>query len=208
MKFVGEHRDLGVLVSSSLKFHSHVDNVVRKASGLANNLLRSTVCREQSFMVSLFVSHIRPIMDYCSVLWNLGYLGDVRKMESVQRRWTRQIEGMVGLDYGTRLERLGLFSVAGRHLRADLIKVWKLFHREDRELFDGLFDRRTHASTRGHEFKLAVPRSRTDVKHRFFSSRVVSVWNGLPEIAVLAGSVDGFKKCLVEFRRELFYGVL
>ena len=72
-------------------------------------------------------------MDYCSVLWNLGYLSDMRRMESVQRRWTRQIEGMVGLDYGTRLERLGLFSVAGRHLRADLIKVWKLFHHE---LFD------------------------------------------------------------------------
>ena len=147
-------------------------------------------------------------MDYCSVLWNLGYLGDVRRMESVQRRWTRQIEGMVGLDYGMRLERLGLYSVAGRHLRADLIKVWKLFHREDRELFVGLFDRRTHVSTRGHEFKLAVPRSRTDIKHRFFSSRVVSVWNGLPEVAVLAGSVDGFKKCLVECCRELFYRVL
>ena len=93
----------------------------------------------------------------------------------MQRRWTRQTEGVGRLDYGTRLTRLGLYSVAGRLLRADLIKVWKLFHREDRELLDGLFDRRTHASTRGHEFKLAVPRSRTDLKHKVFSSRVIFV---------------------------------
>ena len=39
LRVVGRHKDLGVLVDRSLKFLVHVNNIVRKASGLANNLL-------------------------------------------------------------------------------------------------------------------------------------------------------------------------
>ena len=81
------------------------------------------MCREVPFMTTLFISHVRPILDYCSTVWNLGYLGDVRKLESVQRKWTRQMEGMSGLNYDARLKRIGIYSVAGRFFRADLVKV-------------------------------------------------------------------------------------
>ena len=68
LEIVENHRDLGVIVDSSLKFHVHVRNLVRKAAGLASNLLRSAVNRSPEFMVPLFVSHIRPILDYCSCI--------------------------------------------------------------------------------------------------------------------------------------------
>ena len=76
--------DLGVLVDSKLRFHDHVHYVVREAGGLASELLRSTICHTSVFMVSLFVSHIRPIVDFCSNVWNVGYFGDIRLLESVQ----------------------------------------------------------------------------------------------------------------------------
>ena len=79
-------------------------------------------------MVTLFVSHIRPILDYCSTLWNLGYMNDVRRLEGVQRRWTKEVAGLGDLDYLARLRVLGLYSVYGRMFRADLIKIWKAFH--------------------------------------------------------------------------------
>ena len=123
MKLVDTHRDLGVLVDSSLKFHKHINTIVCKSAGLANQLLRSTVNRSRAFMIPLFVSHIRPILDYCSVVWNTGFLGDLRRLESIQRRWTREIEGLEGMSYTERLKELELYSVYGRLLRADLIKV-------------------------------------------------------------------------------------
>ena len=46
-------------------------------------------------MITLFVTHIRPIVDYCYMLWNVGYTGDGRK-----------IDGMQGLSYGERLKSL------------------------------------------------------------------------------------------------------
>ena len=163
LQLVEKHRDLGVVVDRTLKFHIHVDVTVRKA----NCLLRSTVCREGSFMVSLFVSHVRPILDYCSSVWNTGYVGDIRKLESVQRRWTRQIVGLEGLDYPARLRRVGLYSIAGRMLRADIVKVWKVLRGVCCEGLRDLFDFRVHSATRGHEYKLAVPRCRSELKRRF-----------------------------------------
>ena len=92
------------------------------------DLLRSTICRSKVFMVSLFVSHIRPVIDYGSCLWNVGYLQDVRRLESLQRRWTREIEGLGGLSYVSRLKEVGLYSVCGRLLRLDVVKIWKSFY--------------------------------------------------------------------------------
>ena len=37
------HKDLGILVDNTLKFHSHIKTTINKAAGLANNLLRSTL---------------------------------------------------------------------------------------------------------------------------------------------------------------------
>ena len=168
LKLVKSHKDLGVVVDSSLKFHQHIDSIVGKAAGLANQLLRATVCREPGFMVSLFVSHIRPLLDYCATVWNLGFICDTKKLERIQRRWTKQVEGMQDTCYEARLQQLCLYSIRGRLLRADLIKVWKVFHaRTDVGLVE-MFDRQFHRATRGHQFKLSIPRCRIEIKKKVF----------------------------------------
>ena len=69
-------------------------------------------------------------MDLSSSVWSVGYLGDVRLLESVQRRWTREITGIGHLSYVETLKVLGLYSVYGRLMCADLIECWKVFHSE------------------------------------------------------------------------------
>ena len=117
------YKDLGIIVDNSLKFHLHIRSVVQKVGGTMSNLLKCTVCRSASFMVALYMSHIRPIMDYGSCVWNMQYLSDVRLLESTLRRWTREIVGVQTLSYKERLKSIGLHSVWGRLLRADLVKV-------------------------------------------------------------------------------------
>ena len=108
---VSSHSDLGTIIDSDLKFHKHIQSVVHKAGGLAQNLLKSTVCRSQDFMLFLFTTHVRPITDYCSCLWNVGYIEDLHKLEKIQRHWTKQIEGLSSLSYADRLESLKLYSI-------------------------------------------------------------------------------------------------
>ena len=199
------HRDLGVIVDCSLRFHSHVNMVAGKSSALSNQLLRSTVCRDRDFMVSVFVAHIRPIIDYASTVWNVGYMGDVRKLERVQRRWTRETIGMTGLDYQDRLKDMGLFSIYGRLLRADLIKIWKCFHSDVDVGLSTLLEQQSHAATRNHGFKLSIPRCRSEVRRRFWGVRGVSLWNSLPASIVQSTSLETFKKRLDSHMEGEFY---
>jgi len=56
-----------------------------------------------------------------------------------------------------------------------------------------------HYSTRGHELKLYTRRSRLELRKNFFSQRVVTHWNKLPETpesVVMAETVNMFKNRL------------
>ena len=188
-------RDLGVVVDSSLKFHLHINEVCRKANGIANSILRGTICRSPEFMVQVFITHIRPIIDFASVVWNTGYVGDLQMLESIQRRWTKKIAGFADHPYSVRLSTLNLFSIKGRLLRADLILVWKIMAGLCPSL-NALFERVAHGRTRGHSRKIFKPRHSTDVRSRFFSLRVIDLWNSLPEEVVSVQSVQTFKRLL------------
>ena len=87
--------------------------------------------RSPQFMVTLFIFHVRPILEYCCSVWNLGYVTDSILLERVQRRWTKSIHGLSALSYHERLRSLDLFSLKGRRLRHDLIKYWRMFHVEE-----------------------------------------------------------------------------
>ena len=102
------HKDLGITVDSTLKFHSHISITVKKAAGLANNLLKSTLCRNKDFLITLFKTHIRPLLEFGSTVWNTGYSGDLRLLESTQQRWTKHISGLSELSYADRLQNLNL----------------------------------------------------------------------------------------------------
>ena len=202
---VNDHKDLGVLVDTSLRFHMHTKSIANKAAGLAANLLKATICRTQNFMLTLFITHVRPLLEYCSCLWNTGYLSDLKMLETVQRSWTRHIDGMTGLSYKERLIALDLYSVRGRLIRADIIKYWKIFHSDCSISPEDLFSTALHSHTRGHRFKIAHQYSSVDLRSRFFSFRCVRLWNSLPDHVVALDSLPAFKSALHNCLGDILY---
>ena len=202
---VSSAKDLGVLVDTDLKFHTHIRTVCQKAGGLTQNLLKSTVSRSPEFMMFLYKTHVRPILEYCSSLWNTGYLQDLRLLERVQRRWTKRISGLETLSYADRLQSLQLYSVQGRLIRSDLLLCWKIFHGKSLISPDDLFLVSPLNHTRGHSFKIRHPHSGTDVRQRFFSVRIIDTWNSLPDRVVNATNIDSFKKMLNDYIPDVLY---
>ena len=194
--FADSHVDLGVTVDSRLRFHNHVRLVVNKASGLAHSFLKSTVCRSRDFMLYLLTTHIRPLLEYCSCIWNTGYVEDLRLLESVQRRWTKRIDGLASISYIERLRSLNLYSVQGRLLRADLIQCWKIFNGISCLEPGDLFCVRPQTRTRGHRHKIFPMFTRTDTRKRFFTVQCIAAWNALPEEAACAPNLANFKEML------------
>ena len=132
-------------------------------------------------------------MEYAVQAWCPWKEGDIRKLESVQRRATRLVEGCRGLSYEDRLRVLGLSSLLEGRKRGDMILTFRLVKglvKLDQEHF---FATARDGRTRGHNFKLAVLRSSCDARKYSFSRRVVPVWNSLPSEVVCADSVESFK---------------
>ena len=154
-------------------------------------------------MITLFTTHIRPIIDYCSCVWNTGYIQDIHILEAIQRRWTKHVTNLGDMDYGQHLKSLGLLSIQGCLLRADLILYWKILTSRSSIPPSEVFQLALPSCTRGHPLKLMVPRCNTDVCQRSFSVHCIHEWNKLPLAVVLSPSLKVFKRNLAAGRQAL-----
>ena len=82
--------------------------------------------RDLSSLVRAFTVYVRPILEYCSVVWNPFLSKDITAIETVQRRFTKRLPGMSGLTYHQRLVKLGLESLELRRTRVDLVFAYKI----------------------------------------------------------------------------------
>jgi len=85
-----------------------------------------------------------------------------------------------------RLRELGLFSLEKRRLRGDLMVPEVAYKRAG----EGLYTRPCSDRTRGDGFKLKEGRFRSDIRKKFFMTRVVRPWHRLPREAVAAPSLE------------------
>ena len=79
------------------------------------------------------------------------------ELERVQRRLTKLIKGLEDFNYEESLQALNLFSLEKRHLRGDMISIYK-YHTGDPTIVINLFCGREFNKTRGHSLKLEEKR--------------------------------------------------
>ena len=62
---------------------------------------------------------------------------DMRKLEAVQRRATKQVSDLKNLEYPDRLKKLKLPTLLYRRMRGDMIETYKILTlKHDREVSD------------------------------------------------------------------------
>ena len=125
--------------------------------------------------------------------WNPYELSDIKKLESVQRRFTKRIPGMRQVCYQERLNRLSLQTLERHRLEIDLCMVYRIVYGLCDLKFEDFFQTSPCDVTRGHCKKLFVSGCRRDCRKNFFSLRTVPIWNSLPNAAVSSGSLKSFK---------------
>ena len=184
--------DLGVEVDSDLKFSTHINHIARKASTRCYLLRRCFTSRDTATLVRAFAVYVRPIVEYCSVVWSPHLIKDIELLESVQRRFTKRLPGLWNVEYTQRLKAVGLERLDVRRVRFDLIMAYKIIFGLVRVDSSQFFTPSHNTATRGHSYKLYAPAVATDLRKYFFANRVVSVWNDLPTNTDF-GSLSRFK---------------
>ena len=186
-------KDLGVFISSDLSFSVHCSKIAAKASQSVGLIFRAFVSHSLSFMVKMFTSRVRPIMEYKCELWSPHLLGDIDKIESVQRSFTKRINGLYNLSYQQRLKICNLEPLELRRMKRDLIFVYKIRHSLVKLNFLEFFRLAPTVGTRGHSEKLYAITVSTDRSLASFPNRVVNSWNKLPENVVKSPTLFQFK---------------
>ena len=119
-------RDLGVEISSDLKFNEHIENVVTSASRLTGWAMRTFRRRSKATMMTIWKCLIQPKIDYCSQLWSPSDQASIARLESLLRDFTRMISGMEDIDYVVRLSYLHLYSQEWCREQYQIIFLWKI----------------------------------------------------------------------------------
>ena len=169
--------------------------------------LTGTISRNVTWMIGMYTTYIRPMLEYNTEIWSPVYLRDIDKVESIQRNFTKRIKGLHEKSYLERLVFCNLESLELRRIKTDVLLVFKIKNRLVDLCFDDFFSYAPNVGTRGNSLKLYPSVARKVVTYNYFSNRVVNYWNALPDCVVTAPSLTVFKKRLTE-NQVCLYGFL
>ena len=190
-------KDLGVHIDPLLNFNDHITKIVKKARSMSGMLFRSIVSRSKDILLPLYKALVRPHLEYANPVWSPYLVKDIKRIESVQRQFTKKITGLRSLKYEDRLKKLKLPSLVYRRKRGDMIECYKLTHHiHDPLTTKSLFKIDTNAITRAHPYKLKKSRFNKQKHQHFFTNRIINPWNGLPAYVVGADDLNTFKNRL------------
>ncbi|MEL7079429.1 MAG: reverse transcriptase family protein, partial [Cyanobacteria bacterium J06582_2] len=121
-------KDLGILISNDLSWSPHINKVISECRKQTAWILRTFTKRDILTMRALWISLVRPIIDYCSPLWSPSpkSYGCIDKLEGVLRSYSKHVENLQDKNYKERLKALNLQSIQRRHERYKIIYVYKI----------------------------------------------------------------------------------
>jgi hypothetical protein len=191
--------DLGVTIDSELTFNNHVYEKINMANKMLGIIKRNFIDVDKSTFLILYKCFVRSHLEYAHSVWNSCSIGIIHDIERVQKQATKSIRECKHMAYKDRLVYLQLPTLRYRRLRGDMIDVYKIMTDLYAASVSPTLPRNLDTRTRGNTCKLAVERSRLDLRKYSFCNRVIIAWNSLPNSVVTSVSLNSFKCNLDNF---------
>ena len=121
-------RDLGLMVSSDLKWVTQVDKATKAAKAIIAQIKNSFTYFDAELVRLLYVSLVRPHLEFEVPVWNPYFKKDIEKLEEIQQRATRLVPTLKKREYLDRLNKLRLTTLETRRKRGDLIQFYKILN--------------------------------------------------------------------------------
>ena len=201
-------RDLGVLTDSRLSYSKHIDQITAKANQRVAVLFRGFQCRRPDFLCKAYITYVRPLLEYASVVWNPSLKKHIDQIERVQRQFSKRIPALADLPFLRRLERLNLESLERRRLNFDLCYYYKILNNlTPHNPVDFFAFHHPPASLRNNTPLLKKPTNCNNSILSSFRFRAINSWNNLPDHLKQCNSLPLFKKRLKLLNLDSFlYG--
>ena len=156
-------------------------------------MIRCFQSKDYVTLYKAFTTYVRPILEYCCNVWSPYRICDIRRIESVQRCFTKRLGGLQNLSYTQRLVTLKSEPLEIRRVKSDLCMYYKIIH--DLLSVDSKFALR-ESHTRSNGKSISMPKWHGNMERYIFHSRCVNIWNNLPAHVVSAVSFSSFCNAL------------
>jgi ribonuclease P/MRP protein subunit RPP40 len=88
-----DEKDLEIYFSCSFKPSLNCNNVSKSANKIVGMIKRNISTRNSEGMLILYKTLARPILDNCILVWRPHSKKDVMKLEKIQKKFTKMING-------------------------------------------------------------------------------------------------------------------
>ena len=154
------------------------------------------MCPETCILwTKIYTTYIRPHLEFAISAWNPCLLKDINTLETIQRRSTKIPTCLRNLTYEARCKKFKLSNLSERRTRGDLIQQYKIINGIDKVNWHSPPQLRPPRSGHRSYYTREVVRNCGE-RSNFFTNRIVSQWNSLPDSVVMADSVNSFKNRL------------
>ena len=194
---VQSHRHLGVIFSHDLRWNNHVDFILSKATRLLSVLRRLRSSLDQESLSHMYLTYIRPILEYACTAWgNLGTT-QVDRLERFQRRAAKIILRrplFVPSNHDELLATIGWPSLASRRKYFQAVLGYRMATSNvPQHLRDYIPPKPTHMhNTRKPPF-FQLPTTNTSLMLNSPLYQAADTFNSLPAVLQSASSLTFFK---------------
>ena len=208
------HRHLGITFSSDLNWHNHIIEITTK-TWQRLNILRAFKFRfDRKSLERMYISFIRPTLEYSGVVWDNCSNQDKKLIESIQIEAMRTVTGATKLcSIGKLYDDTGWESLEARREKQKLIIFFKMVHGlcPDylNQLVPDLVQSRSLYSLRNSN-NMTTIHTNSQLYYSSFLPSAVRAWNNLSNELKTSTSLTEFKRRLSECRNKppnyFYYG--
>ena len=197
---VTEHKHLGLQLSDDGNWNKHIDMITKKAFSRVNILRKFKFILDRKTLETIYITFIRPLLEYADVVWDTKTQILINKLENVQVEAARIVTG------GTRLVSLsnlyietGWEKLKDRRERHRTIQFYKMSNNLTPQYLSNLIPQNfgmIHDHNTRHTLRIPPVRTRTSLDASYFIPSSVQLWNQQPENIKSSRSVQIIKSNL------------
>ena len=186
---------LGIQISSKLTWNIHINSICKKVRRIIGLIHRNFHLAPTLLRRTLYLSMVRPILEYSCVTWHPLNKTLTRRLESVQRFACRVILQTWDLEHDELLFQTSFPTLESRRDFYTTIQVYKILN--NLSSAPNVFSPHTRQGSRSnHSRSLHIPFSRLTLCQRSFYHHGPKLWNGLSEEIINSPTIHRFKSAI------------
>lgn len=94
IKFVSDHKHLGLIFSDNMKWNVHIESILNRASRMIGIMRKLKYVFSRRALNQTYISFVRPVLEYSSIVWDGCTVEQRNSLEKLQNESARIVTGL------------------------------------------------------------------------------------------------------------------